>query len=308
MNRSEETWQLGGLSLGLMRCFTVYGALLLIFGLFGNACMLATVFLTPTMRKTSKMLLGSLTIADFCALSLAGLYHWLLFAFSINLRALSAMWCQLHTTLSNFAMCFAQWCVCLMALERLVATVIPTHFAMFRRTKTVAFLLLGQALVIGGFYCTGLWQKFEDGKCREPVMGWRVFMWADIILRHFIPCSFLLLSGYLVVRKLKATGRNSSGGNDVLMTSKMTLTFNAVQVLFTIPSTVYGLLIAVGIVEFEPEMDDMVIFGSIQLMKLTNSVSNFFVFMTVKLSFRQSFFRRVMPCLNRKPRIAQDPA
>lgn len=135
-------------------------------------------------------------------------------------------------------------------------------------------------------------------------MGWRVFIGSDVVLRHLLPCSFLLLSGYLVVRKLKATGKNGSGGNDVLMTSKMTLAFSGVQVLFTIPSAVYGLLIASGFVSFGTKVEDFVFLGAIQLIKLTNSVLNFFVFMVVLSSFRQAFFNHVMPCLRRKTRIS----
>ena len=148
----------------------LYGFMTILFGLFGNASILAVEYHNRLSRRTTRFLFSCLAVADALVLCTAQLRYWTRNSFEYDPRHDSPFACKMHLFLVYFSKDCSTWLLCLLSGERLVLTARPMRAGPFLNLQRVTAMVV--CLVVTSFAKNGMflnWQYHNEGYCwRSP--------------------------------------------------------------------------------------------------------------------------------------------
>lgn len=278
--------------------FTFYSCFILITGSIGNAMVILTIYHYKSLRSSSKFLFVQVAVSDMLALAFSWpRYHALIWK-STPPRNWSHLACIFMPYLYNFPICYAAWALVLQIMERFLLTKFPTsfaphlHFRMAVGASTFVFLVMN---IFYLFEFTREWDE-EKKQCGASLIPYDVSVSLDLFTRINVPF-FLLLGAsgttyYVLKKRMQRTGIIISEYEEtkrILSATRMTLTIAIVQLILALPSMVY--MFGINTVRlFHPPADqELIIFGGINMVMLTNHGINFYVYCITSQSFRTTF-------------------
>ena len=177
-------------------------------GLFLN---LLVVFLMqrPQVRRSPiSVYLTALACSDSAVLLMDTLHNWLKAIFNINIRSISDIGCRLFRFCFSSSSAFSSAIVCVIAIERVFAVVIPLKAKLYFNKKKSVLISVATIIVVFILVSCNLWMFGKVGqRCTYfgiyTYFGRYVYFWYFAVISFYLPFLTLLICNTVILVSLK---------------------------------------------------------------------------------------------------------
>ena len=241
----------------LITLITYVSPVLVCMCLLGNSL---TIFILSRKRNrmtSTSVLLTILAISDIVIILTWILNNWLLFVWSVDIRASGEIMCKVHVFLTYFSIHLSSGILVLVTFERTLCVVSPYKVKLFfkRRNSLLCAACLGVALFhINGhlFYGANILERNADGEmlivCQPGgSLEYQYFLrnawpWIELCLSFLIPCVLILTGNILILAHLARRARQRQD-LDVVQQKKpsLALLLHLLTIVFLVSMAPYSI-------------------------------------------------------------------
>ncbi|XP_064639930.1 FMRFamide receptor-like [Lineus longissimus] len=231
--------------------------ILIVMGTFFNGLTVLVLLQRKFGKPSTRLLLIVLALADTSMLLTRCLRWWILKAFAIDVRYLSAASCPIHLFFTYFLFHFASWNVALLTLERWISVSYPLKARVIctRKNIIITLTITITFLVALNSHIFYFFQRTHDSNCKYISKAYhnfllKVWYWIDFLAYSGLPFTVITFCNCSIFHQVsqgqtrRKALQNSDGKTDcgrAQMTSmtRMLTTVSVMFILFTLPVSVY---------------------------------------------------------------------
>lgn len=293
---------------------SVYGIIIIVLGVIGNGLSVFTVYHYKTMRTSTKILFGFLSISDTIVLLSPAMLAWLHLAFGRNsLTGYSTAECILGFFIGKWSQSLSMWILVLISFERFLSVWFPTKITPFNHVKgtTLVAVLTALSITIAYSYVFTMKQKGNTCIVSFTFIKYTDSVILDTLVRVFLPvvlttsiCCLVMLR---LTKQLNKVGdknneiTSSASANDrrALNATKMMLGASIFQFVVVTPSGIV-LLVINNVRVFDNFNSFVMFYRCFEILLATNNAVNFYIYISISLGFRQAFVRKACRCVTQE--------
>lgn len=279
-NATSAQTHLQGVSIAL----TGLLLLLLSSGALGNLLIVVVVQKQRNLRLSTRLLFQALAVVDLLALLVEGTRSALILLLGrgADPRSAGPFSCRFLTFLTTFPRSASMWILALLSMERFLVARFPMRV---RNVQPRRWAVLSLAVIVtvltavhGGISIT---RRYSGGYCRSTyAISFRAVVVIDVLVRQVVPGMLMVLFGVAVLVLLSRHRSNHSNA------TRMTLAASMVQILLTLPNTLFIISITIWSKRIN-KLNDVIFFG-LRILELSAHGTNIYVYIAVNRGFRRA--------------------
>ena len=200
--------------------FLGYMPFIFILGTVGNMLSIR-VLVKKKMRNNATVFLVALAIADTCALVFGGMRWWVMFLIGYDLGSTSTPICGTLYFLLFLSVHVSAWCVSSVSIQRFICVYFPVTARRICQTRNSVF-------AVGTIFCLFVILDSHHVYTYEAIPEKRlcipknqhayfvrqIYTWIHFFSTFIIPGFILVITNFLLIRKLVATRKQVQTAND----------------------------------------------------------------------------------------------